>query len=325
MDKAEFVGLRLSVVRNEDSSFKALVGQSKAYFATVPFDVVATVGEQGYFAFSMSTANLNMRTLVCVFFDKSAGCSSVPLVPDPLMQLLAGLSFTEVGVSYDNSKEAGKQLAVIAVPDMSKVPLLGDIMGFMETTFGLSFSPKDIMLKLSPGEPIAFGIFKSFTMSLGAPFTEPVQTTASLEVVGSGVSLGVKAQLAFDSTIKLPGVQDAVGFNVLATVAMNPDLSFGFAGRTTTTVVLSMFKFIQIKEFAVAAEFSVSPFMLNMLKLQGEIQIFDVAGSGAFLWDRNTGDLAFKGEVANVDLQDLLKEWGIDLDLGVWVGGEGDR
>ncbi len=313
--------LRLSAVKDQDSSFKALVGQSKALFAGLPFDLTATLGAQGQVAFTMGASNLNMGTLVCVFFDQKPGCASVdPLAPELIMDFLKDISFTAVELSYDSSKAVSKALGLTAVPDVKQVPFLSDIMAFLEGTFSVSFSTNEVMLKLAPDE-LAFGIFKNFTMSLGTPFTEPVQTTVSLEVVAAVATVGVKATLGFDSTIALPGVQDPVGFDAVATVAMSPDLNFGIAGRTTSSIVLKRFSFIEIRELVVAAEFGVSPLNLKFLKLYGAVEVFGVAGQAAFMWDRNAGDLAFMANVSSIDLQKLIEKWDIPLDLGESIAG----
>lgn len=41
-----------------------------------------------------------------------------------------------------------------------------------------------------------------------------------------------------------------------------------------------------------------------------------MSGQAYFLWDRNSGDLAFMGNVQNVDLQNLLAKWNIHVELG---------
>lgn len=314
IDIVEFRDLRLTSAKNKDSSFKALVGQSTAYFAEAPFSLTASVG-QGTFAFSMNKDNMTMRTMVNAFFGDKVGS----FAPALMMDLLSSVRFSNVTLSYDTSLPNGKELGLVATPDISQVPGLEKIMDFIQSTFGISFSTNDVMLRLTPEELLALGISKSFTMKLGSPFTEPVETTVSLDVVPGITSVGLRAQCALVSTMRLPGVQDPVGFNIMAKVTVDPELSFGLAGDTTTTIVLKGFEFIVIKQCAFATEFSVSPFMLNMLKLYGDIQIFEVPGQAFFLWDRDAGDLAFMGNVTNVDLETLIKEWGIDLDLGAHV------
>ena len=41
-----------------------------------------------------------------------------------------------------------------------------------------------------------------------------------------------------------------------------------------------------------------------------------MSGQAFFLWDRNSGDLAFMGNVEHVDLQNLLAKWNIHVELG---------
>eukprot|EP00775_Hariotina_reticulata_P001339 gene1339-1682_t len=165
---------------------------------------------------------------------------------------------------------------------------------------------------------LTFGISKTYSLRLPAPFTGPGVATWSFAV--DTATKGAVLACSFSSAIAVSGARNPVGIDIAASISTSASngLAIAFAGATTSPIVIDSFSFIEFAPFNVSASVSASvPPVLNQLTLAGGISVLGVSGKALFTFNKNSGTLAMQAEVSGIDLQRMVSAaTGVNINLG---------
>lgn len=274
--------------------------------ASIPMAVAGTIssGSAGKSVnLVLSASSISVGNLLRQLFSADG------LVPNFLLSFVDPIKFQSVLITYNSAASGKSKLGIVAVPDLDGAPALKTII----TTVGLD--PTDLALRMGSSS-LQFGLSKSFKLDLPAPFTGPGNATFSLAL--DSENKGAALAGSFAAALRINGVRDAVGLSVtasLSTTASN-GVAISMPGATTTSIVIDGFSFIQIGTLTLAASVSPSPLMVHQLTLAGSVNMLGATGQAMFTFDKSSGALALAGEVANIDIQQMLRAVGVNVNLG---------
>eukprot|EP00775_Hariotina_reticulata_P007089 gene7089-7302_t len=292
------------------SANNSLQASASGVLAGVSMSVAGEIRSNGTGPSSKKTVMLVLRaTDVNVGSILSQVFGSDGLVPEFLLDFLQAIKFQHITLTY-NSAANGAKFGIIALPDIDGAPALKAVLN------AVGLDPADVALRMGPSS-LTFGITKSYTFTLPAPFTQPgvVIWSLALDSQTKGAVLGG----SFSSALAVPGVRDPVGIDVFAGIStsVSNGVAVAFAGATTTPIVIQAFPFIQFLPFNMSASVSLQPTVLNQLTLAGGISMVGVTGSAFFTFDRSSRAIAMRAEISGINLQRLISAaTGMNVNLG---------
>lgn len=266
----------------------------------MPVAVRATIASKTKaVTYELTASKVNIGDIVGTIFGAS-------MVPDFLLQVIKPMTFTTVTFTYAASK-----FAITAVPDINGAPALRTIINAV----GLNAS--DLSLRMGP-EALALGVSREYLLDLPHPFTGPAQSRFSVGL--DAATKGVALSASFAAALRADGVKDPVGLAVSATVAAGANsvgVLLGFTGSTTTSITFQDAPFISIGTMQLAASIVVAkPPTLQSLTLAGSITVLGASADGLITYDQATRAMAFRAQVADLNLQNMLQSVGVNVKLG---------
>eukprot|EP00775_Hariotina_reticulata_P002339 gene2339-2647_t len=256
-------------------------------------------------ALAMTASNINLASILKQIFEKDG------LLPAFLLDFVKGITFSTVSITYNSAAPGKTKFGIIAVPELNGATALKAVLD------AVGLDPSDLALRMGPSS-LAFGISKTYSLKLPAPFTGPGVATWSLAI--DPATKGAVLGSSFSSAIAVSGVQSPVGIDIAASVSTSAanGLAIAFAGATTSPIVIKAFSFIKFAPFKMSASVSAStPPILNQLTLAGGISVLGVSGTALFAFHKNTGTLALQAQVSGIDLQSMVSAaTGVNMYLG---------
>ncbi|KAG2485734.1 hypothetical protein HYH03_015543 [Edaphochlamys debaryana] len=187
--------------------------------------------------------------------------SLFPNTPQPILSLLSPIRFDEIVFTYDSTA-----FGVIANPDLSGVPGLGQIISYL-----------------------------GFTQRMSLPFLEP-----------SNINVALAATVSYDSTAPPPSISFILSASVSAatstpfTIKGFPWIGINYIGGSVGLTALAAPPFVSIRNIDYAARGVV---------LGAEVAV-------AMLYDQPKALFAVQFTLQNLDLQNMIRQMGINVDLG---------
>jgi hypothetical protein len=263
----------------------------------------------------LSASNVTVGGMVKAAFPAA-------LVPDFLLKFVQPLAFSSVTLTYlsngPNSAAGTGGFTIEALPDPASVPSLAAVLR------AVGLDPSELGLRLGPNG-LAFGVSRSYSLSLPQPFTGPGEVAFALALDSATNAAALSG--SFAAALAVPGLSEPLGLSVAATLSAGAGggVSLAMSAATTTAVAFKDFPWLRVGAVRMAGALSFGPTVLTSLSLSGELDVLGAAGNASFTFNRATGAVGYKGSVDRVDLQQMLGAMGVSVNLGARAGARAGR